>query len=76
VTAIPDGATITGQRKLEASLYELRLGPYPEARLWKRLSVSLSAGAAIARLESAFEFAETAVIADGGRTLAGVGFSF
>ncbi len=71
--AIPSGAIVTGQSKLDASLYELQLGPYIEVSLWKRLSFSLSGGAAIARLDSTFEFSETATIADTGTTLSASG---
>ncbi len=67
--SIPGGAMITGQRKLDAVLYELRLGPYFEVPLSKRLSFSLSGGAAVARVESAFEFSDTAAMADIGTTL-------
>ncbi len=67
--SIPGGAMIAGQRKLDAVLYELRLGPYIEVPLSKRLSFSLSGGAAVARVESTFEFSETAAMADIGTTL-------
>src|SRR5205823_5565890 len=63
-TAIPGGALITGQANLDASLYELRLGPYLEVPLWRRLSLSLGGGATIAWIDSTFEFSETAGMAD------------
>jgi len=71
--AIPGGPTITGRRKLDAALYELRLGPYIDLPIWDRLSFSLSGGAAIARVDSTLEFSETVVMADVGASLSASG---
>jgi len=58
------GPTQLSQACRRRRFYELRLGPYVEVPLWKRLSCSLSGGLAAARLDSTFEFSEAATMAD------------
>jgi len=70
---IPGGASVVSRSKLDASLYELRLGPYVEVPLWKRLSCSLSGGLTAAHLDSTFEFSEAATMADVDTTLSVAG---
>jgi hypothetical protein len=63
VQQVPGGATILGNRTLDASVYGIRLGPYLEAPLGKRLTVGLSAGLSLAAVDSDFYYAESVSIA-------------
>lgn len=49
-------ATISGWRKIDADLYGLRLGPYVEYDLFKRVSVDLSGGFSTGIIDSRFEY--------------------
>jgi hypothetical protein len=51
-------ASVSGMRQLNASLYGLRLGPYVETAISKRLSVAFSGGLALAGVQSDFRFDE------------------
>jgi len=55
---IPGGAIISGQRQLEGNLYTLRLGPYVEIPIWRRLSAQFGAGLSLAGVDSEFSFSE------------------
>jgi len=55
-------AMVTGQRKIDADIYGFRLGPYVEVPLFKKLSLSLSGGLALAAVNSRFTFNETVTI--------------
>src|ERR1051325_2168964 len=52
-------ATASGFRKLSANVYGLRLGPYFQFPVAKRLSLSAGAGFALAVVQSDFKFEET-----------------
>lgn len=56
---IPDGAGITGSRRLEAGMYGFRLGPYVEIPLGRKWSVMVGGGLAVVCLDSEFSFNET-----------------
>jgi hypothetical protein len=62
-TATPGGAMITGSRGIDATVYDLRLGPNVEFKLMKRLSLQLSGGLALGVVDSTFSFAETTTAA-------------
>ncbi len=67
-TALPDEVvqgTITGSRTLEASLYNIRLGPTLHWELDRRWAVAASAGFATAMLSGDYLFNETIMLADG-----------
>jgi hypothetical protein len=53
------GATITGNRQIQASFLGLRLGPYLEYPLSKRWTASLSAGLSVLYVHSRFQFDQT-----------------
>jgi len=59
---LPNGAEITGWRTLNASVYGLRVGPYLDVPLCSRATLSLSAGLAVAYVDSDFRFAEDVMI--------------
>ena len=61
-TVLPNGAAISGQRLLDASVYGWRVGPYIDIPLCSRLAFSLSAGLAIAYVNSDFSFTEAVTI--------------
>lgn len=65
-TTIPGASTVTLQNQLDASLYEMQLGPYLEIPLVRRLSVVLSGGGVLAWIDSTLESAESAVMPGGG----------
>jgi hypothetical protein len=54
----PSGALIIGQRKLQANLYTLRLGPYIEVPIWKRLGAEFGGGLSLGGVNSEFSFSE------------------
>ncbi len=58
-TITPNGAMITGERKLEADVYGLRLGPYFQFPISEKFSVDLSGGLALASVNTKFKFNET-----------------
>jgi opacity protein-like surface antigen len=66
--AIPGGATITGSRTFEAIAYGLRLGPYLEAPIGNRFTVSFSGGLALALVDSELRFKETVNVPGVGTT--------
>ena len=59
-------ATITGDRDFYADVYVLRLGPYFEVPIYKRLSAFLSGGLTLAIGDSEFDYRETVTIEDSG----------
>jgi hypothetical protein len=63
ISSGPGSATISGQRTLDVNVLSLRLGPYLEIPLTKRLAFSLSGGLALAEVNSDFKFQESASIA-------------
>ncbi len=62
VAIIPDGETVTGKRSIDANVYGLRLGPYLEVPLLRRLSAGVSAGLALAMVNSEFKFNEKVTV--------------
>jgi hypothetical protein len=62
IETVANGATIDGARSLEGTIYGWRLGPYLDIRLAQRLRLSLSAGLALAVVDSEFRFDETVTI--------------
>ena len=62
LTTIPNGATIAGQRKITADVYGFRFGPYAQFPIHEKWSLSLSAGLALASVNSQFKFNETVTI--------------
>jgi hypothetical protein len=64
-TVVPGGATVTGNRGIDATLYDFRLGPNAEFKLLKRLSLQLSGGLALGVADSTFSFSETTATAAG-----------
>lgn len=51
--------TLGGKRIFDADIFTFRLGPYLEVPLGENLNLTLSAGAAVAQVNSDFEFTET-----------------
>lgn len=66
-TTSADPFVVDGRRKLDATLYSLRLGPYLEFPIVKRLSARLTGGLALAMADSKFSFHDT-IIFDSGRS--------
>ena len=60
---IPGAANIVGSRQFDANFYGFRLGPYLEFQAHPRLNLGLSAGLAVAYIESDFSYQETVTIA-------------
>lgn len=58
------GATITGERDIDADVFVLRLGPYFEVPLYKRFSLILNGGLTLAYSHTKFSFNETVTISD------------
>lgn len=61
----PGTAAITSDRSLDATLYDLRLGPIVELDIAKNLSVELGGGLAFGMVDSTFAFNETTTAASG-----------
>lgn len=65
-------ATISGYRKIDANLYGLRVGPYVEYNLFKRVSMDLSGGFSTGIIDSRFEYNDVVTITGlGSQTSAG-----
>ena len=70
---IPGGALVVGNRDLDASLFDLRLGPSVNVRLCHRLSLQVSGGLAVGIVDGHFSFADVSpVYASGSDTRTGV----
>ena len=65
-SAVPNAATISGQRKLDADLLTLRFGPRVDTNLTKSLALYLSGGVAVAYADGSYRFNST-VNYDGGK---------
>ena len=70
-TTVPNGASITGERKVDADVYGFRVGPYFEIPLTRKLALTLSGGLAVASLNSQFKFNETVTMPGINTTLPG-----
>ena len=62
IHVLPNGARITGERLLEASVYGWRVGPYLDVPVCSRVALSFSAGLAVAYVTSDFSFSENVTI--------------
>jgi hypothetical protein len=58
-TFMPNGAVISGERKIDADLYGLRIGPYLDFPITKKITLGLSGGFAAVSVQSQFKFNET-----------------
>jgi hypothetical protein len=56
---VPGGALITGSRQMDATLYDLRLGPYLELPLADRFTCQVGGGLAVGLVDSTFAFSDT-----------------
>jgi hypothetical protein len=63
-TVLPGAATIFGERKVDSDLFTLRLGPYVEIPLYKKLSLNLGGGLTLAVADTKFSFNEIVSISD------------
>jgi hypothetical protein len=70
-TTVAGNTPIPGERCFDANVYQLRLGPYAELLVTRRFSLALSAGLALALVDSSFDWRESAVVA--GNTLSASG---
>jgi hypothetical protein len=61
---VPGAATILGQRKLDADLFTLRLGPYLELPLSRKFFLNLSGGLTLGVADTRFSFQEQVLISD------------
>lgn len=59
---IPDGASITGHRDIDANLFGWRLGPYVDVPLGRSFFLTLSGGLSVAYITSDFNFNNTVSI--------------
>jgi hypothetical protein len=66
VVTVPGGLLTTGQRKIDASVFAFKLGPYLDYNLAKHVVLTLSGGLSLAVVDSEFTFTEV-------NTIAGVG---
>ncbi len=64
VNVLPRTATITGSRDIDSDVFTLRLGPYVEVPLYKKLSFLFSGGLTLARGTTEFTFRENVTISD------------
>lgn len=63
---IPNGATITGQRKYDAQIWGFRLGPYAQIALCTNVDLTLSAGLAAGLVCASASWNETINVTGGG----------
>jgi hypothetical protein len=68
ITTIPQDALVTGKRTLNSSIYTLRLGPYVEVPVYKKLSFTLGGGLTLMLGDTDFSYRETVTIIDSGVT--------
>ena len=64
VDVLPNAATITGTREIDANVFTLRLGPYLEIPLSQKFSVILDGGLTLAVGDTEFSFTEDVTILD------------
>lgn len=55
-------ASVTGNRKIEADLFGMRIGPFVEYDLFKRVSLGLDGGFAAGVIDSKFEYNDTVTV--------------
>jgi hypothetical protein len=63
-TRLSGAATIMGDRRLNANIFMLHLGPYFEIPLSRKFSVTVDGGLTLAYAQSTFSFEETVLISD------------
>jgi len=63
-TSVSGAATIMGDRRLDANIFMLRLGPYFEVPLSRKFSITLDGGLTLGYAQSTFSFEETVLISD------------
>ena len=63
-TSISGAATIMGDRRLDANIFMLHLGPYFEVPLSRKFSITVDGGLTLAYAQSTFSFEETVLISD------------
>jgi len=63
-TILSQSASVSGQRTLDTDLFTLRVGPYFEVPLYKKLSAILSGGLLVVYADSQFSYTETVRIGD------------
>jgi len=64
VDVVPGGATIVGDRLLNAFVYGFHIGPYLRAPLGRRWAVTVSGGLAIVVVNSSYTYTETVSMSD------------
>jgi len=63
---VPGGLLTTGQRKIDASVFAFKLGPYLDYNLSEHVTLTLSGGLSLALVDSEFTFNEVNTIAGAG----------
>lgn len=63
---VPNGATVTGQRKYDADIWGFRLGPYAQIALCTNVDLTLSAGLAAGLVCDSASWNETINVTGGG----------
>ena len=72
---INTSATLTGYQKLSGELFSLRLGPFAEWNLTRKLSLAASVGLTLAPAMVDYDFSETATVASDGAVINASGHS-
>lgn len=67
-TVVSRDAIITGERKIDSDVFTLRLGPYMEVPVYKKLSFILSGGLTLVVADTEFSYRETVFLSDTGQT--------
>ena len=68
ITTTPGGVSITGNRRIDGSVYGFRLGPTVRFPIGESVSVALGGGLAFAHVDSRFSFLETVTLTGVGST--------
>jgi len=71
ISTLQGAAQITGNRQVEAALYDFRLGPYVALPLFGQLSCQFSGGLAFGFANSTFSFSETTTTIAGATQVSG-----
>jgi hypothetical protein len=72
-TSVTPGGVVTGDHKVDAALYDLRLGPSFNFPLSKRFSVEAGGGLAVGLVDSGFSFTEISATSSGAAAASGSG---
>lgn len=65
ISSVPGGVLITGNRQMDATLYDWRLGPFVELSLSQRLSCQVGGGLAVGLAQSTFSFSDVTTTSGG-----------